>query len=115
MTLLHLKIKIYFILVTPIITTLPFFYDADLDVSRICTLLKMSKTNLFMKLKAATGLSISLYVRRLKLSKGKQLLLSTDLTISEIAYQTGYNDPKYFTRVFSAEFGASPKEMRVRG
>lgn len=94
---------------------LPFIDDADLDVSRICTLLKMSKTNLFMKLKAATGLSISLYVRRLKLIKGKQMLLSTNLTISEIAYQTGFNDPKYFTRVFSAEFGVSPKEMRVRG
>lgn len=94
---------------------LPFIDDADLDVSRICSLLKMSKTNLFMKLKAATGLSISLYVRRLKLIKGKQMLLSTNLTISEIAYQTGFNDPKYFTRVFSAEFGVSPKEMRVRG
>ena len=68
-----------------------------------------------MKLKAATGLSISLYVRKLKLSKGIQMLLSTNLTISEIAYQTGFNDPKYFTRVFSAEFGVSPKEMRVKG
>ena len=94
---------------------IPCIDETDLNVGRICTLIKMSKTNLFIKLKAATGLSISLYVRKLKLIRGKQMLLTTQLTISEIAYQIGFNDPKYFTRVFSAEFGISPKEMRERG
>ncbi|HRG21821.1 MAG TPA: helix-turn-helix transcriptional regulator [Saprospiraceae bacterium] len=92
---------------------LPLIHETDLDVARVCSLLKMSKTNLFTKLKAATGLSISLYVRKLKLIKGKEMLLTTSLTVSEIAYQTGFNDPKYFTRVFSSEYGISPKEMRT--
>ena len=43
------------------------------------------------------------------------MLLSTNLTISEIAYQTGFQWPQIFYQGFSAEFGVSPKEMRVRG
>ncbi len=93
---------------------IPRIYESDLDVNSICGIMKMSKTNLFRKLKSATGLSISLYIRKLKLIKGKELLKTTDLNIAEIAYQSGFNDPKYFSRAFNEVFGLSPKELRTR-
>ena len=47
--------------------------------------------------------------KKAQVIKGKTKCCFHHLTfISEIAYQTGFNDPKYFTRVFSAEFGVSP-------
>ena len=93
---------------------IPRIYESDLDVTSICGIMKMSKTNLFRKLKSATGLSISLYIRKLKLLKGKELLKTTDLNIAEIAYQAGFNDPKYFSRAFNEVFGLSPKEIITR-
>jgi AraC-like DNA-binding protein len=36
---------------------------------------------------------------------------NTDMNISEIAYEVGFNDPKYFTRCFTKEFGATPSEL----
>lgn len=110
---IHLKsnneflIKLYY-------TLEPLISDANLSVESICTLMCISKTKLFMKLKTLTGLSITHYMRNLRLTKAKKLLSQTEMTISEIAYTVGFNDPKYFTRVFGEEFGMSPKEVRLQ-
>jgi len=46
------------------------------------------------------------------LVKAKQLLKATTMNISEIAYDVGFSDPAYFSRVFKDEFGVSPGEVR---
>lgn len=51
-------------------------------------------------------------VLREKLSNASELLLDSNLQISEIAYAVGFNDPKYFSRCFKKEFGMRPKEYR---
>lgn len=75
--------------------------------------MRMSRSTLHLKLVALTGMSITRYVRALRLSKAKDLLASSELTISEIAYAVGFDDPKYFSRVFSEEFGVSPANFRL--
>lgn len=92
----------------------PMLYDANLDVEKICHLVGMSKTNLFTKLKALTGQSITLYIRKLRLAKSRELLANADMTVAEVAYNVGFNDPKYFTRVFTEEYGESPKEVKSK-
>lgn len=72
----------------------------------------MSRTQLFLKLKALTGYSASQYIRLLRLQKAKNLLKTSSLNISEIAYTVGFGDPKYFSRVFSQEFGIPPTQFR---
>jgi transcriptional regulator GlxA family with amidase domain len=57
---------------------------------------------------ALTGLSISRYLRALRLRKAQELLADSSLNIAEVAYAVGFEDPKYFSRVFSEEFGVSP-------
>ena len=47
-----------------------------------------------------------------RLHKALELLKSTDLQISEIAYDVGFSDPSYFTRMFRQEFGKAPGEVR---
>ncbi len=75
----------------------------------------MSRTNLHNKLSALTGLSTTLYVRKLRLRRAKELLAGTDATVAEIAYEVGFNDPKFFSRVYAEEYGVPPSEERKKG
>jgi AraC-like DNA-binding protein len=54
----------------------------------------------------------TLFIREIRLRKAKDLLLSTDLNITQVAFEVGFNDPKYFTRVFSEEFNRLPRDFR---
>ena len=67
---------------------------------------------LYRKIKALTGKSTALYMRSLRLHKAQELLRTTQLTVSEIAYDVGFEDPNYFSRTFSQEFGTPPSEAR---
>ncbi|MCB9350874.1 MAG: helix-turn-helix domain-containing protein [Lewinellaceae bacterium] len=86
--------------------------DAGLSGEFICREMNMSRTNLYRKLKALTDLSISHFVRQVRLEQAKELLLHTDKTISEVAYEVGFTDPKYFSRIFSETFQQSPSQFR---
>lgn len=73
--------------------------------------LNLSESQLYRKLKAITGKSTALFIRSIRLKKGKELILTTDRTISEISYDVGFNDPSWFSRTFKKEFGISPSEV----
>lgn len=74
--------------------------------------LGVSRSQLFRKLKALTGLSATHLINFYRLSVAKQKIKNTGLNISEIAYEVGFKDPAYFTRLFSKEFGNSPTSFR---
>ncbi len=86
--------------------------NEDFDIHKLCKAVNMSHSNLFRKLKALTGKSISVFIRSLRLEKAKELLETTNLTVSEVAYESGFNTPKYFSKVFHEEYGISPREVR---
>jgi len=60
-----------------------------------------------------TGIVFRDYVNRVRLSKSIELLLNTSLSIQEIAASTGFSSQTYFSRLFSRQFGISPKEYRL--
>ncbi|WP_317171818.1 hybrid sensor histidine kinase/response regulator transcription factor [Spirosoma validum] len=86
--------------------------NADLSIDELCQRLGMSRTTLHRKLVALTAMSITQYIRVFRLGKAQNLLTTTNLNISEVAYSVGFDDPKYFSRVFSEEFGVSPVNFR---
>ncbi len=86
--------------------------DAQFGNSQLASEMLLSESQLFRKLKALTGHSIAIHIRSIRLHKGKEMLQNTDMTISEIAYETGFSDPSYFSRTFSKEFGVPPSEFR---
>jgi len=88
--------------------------DEDFGIRELCQAMAMSRTQLHRKIKALTGRSTSSYVRYLRLIRAKKILSSTDWNISQIAYEVGFKDPKYFSRTFSEEFGESPKSARSK-
>ena len=63
---------------------------------------------LYRKLKNLTDLSARDFIRYVRLQRAAQLLKNSQLTVSEIAYQVGFNDPGYFTRCFKKQFNQSP-------
>lgn len=86
--------------------------NAHFSIEDICQRMRMSRTTLHLKLVALTGMPITRYIRALRLGKSKELLVTSDLNIAEIAYAVGFEDPKYFSRIFSEEFGVSPAHFR---
>ena len=60
----------------------------------------------------STGMSVIRYVNRLRVEASKRLLIGSKLRVNEIAYQVGFESPKYFYRVFKAAAGASPAAFR---
>lgn len=86
--------------------------NSELSVDAICQQVGMSRTTLHLKITAVTGMSISRYVRILRLRKAQELLSSSELNVSEIAYAVGFGNPKYFSRLFSEEYGVSPGNYR---
>lgn len=95
------------------------YLEANIETPKIspdqvCKHMGMSRTNLHRKLTALTGLSLTFFIRQLRLHKAKKLLKNSSKDISEIAYTVGFADPKYFSRVFAETFQESPSEYRKR-
>jgi len=91
-------------------------YDPSLNVPKLQRLLGMSRSDLHRKLKAATGMSATEYIRYLRLHRAAQLLLEQpDWCILYIAMEVGFNDHSYFTKRFREVFGVIPSSFRERG
>ena len=86
--------------------------NPKLDPSLLAESLNLSESQLYRKLKALSSKSTAVFIRGIRLSAAKKLLATTSLHISEIAYQCGFNNPAWFSRVFKEEFGVSPSEQR---
>ncbi|HKL32793.1 MAG TPA: helix-turn-helix domain-containing protein [Tangfeifania sp.] len=72
----------------------------------------MSHSSLHRKLKDSTEKTISKFIREIRLEKAKELLLSEQLSVSEIAYQVGFSSPTYFNKCFHEYFKVTPGEFK---
>lgn len=88
--------------------------DTEFSIERLGRQLGVSRTQLHNKLKALTQRSASHFIRIIRLQEARKLLKDESLTISEVAYACGFNDPGYFARVYREEFGISPSEYREK-
>ena len=84
----------------------------DLSSERICAALGMGRTALYKFSKETYGCGINEYVRRLRIQRAMNLLITTNLTNGEICQQIGMADYNYFFRVFRAETGFTPQAYR---
>ncbi len=86
--------------------------NEDLSVEQIGSELGLSRVQLYRKIKALTGYSPVELVRITRLKAAEQLLKTSDLTVSEIAYKVGFGTPSYFSKCFKELFGRQPGEGR---
>lgn len=88
--------------------------NADLSVDMLASEMGLGRSQFYRKIKALTNYSPVELLRNLRLQAARRMVTSTEKTISEIAYETGFSTPAYFTKCFRDAFGATPTELRSR-
>lgn len=87
-----------------------FLSDFEFDVDVFARKMGMSRRQLFRKLKAVADCTPNLFIRNLRLNRAAQLLLNSEMTVTEITYAIGFSDLKHFRTVFRECFGVLPGE-----
>lgn len=84
--------------------------DTQLSVESLADLFNLSRVQVYRKIKALTGKTAVEFIRMVRLKQALKLMETKKYTLSEIAYQTGFNSASYFTRSFKEEYGKAPSE-----
>lgn len=86
--------------------------NSDYSVENLAENLTISRVQLYRKVKAMMGISISDYIGNIRLEKAKTMLETSSLTVAEIAYANGFSSPNYFSTAFKNKYGTSPAAFR---
>ncbi len=86
--------------------------DPDINVDALAAEMGLGRSQFYRKIKALTNYSPVELIRLLRLREARHLLLTTERTISEIAYSTGFSTPAYFTRCYREEYAETPTATR---
>ena len=95
-------------------TVMKHLAEPDLNIETLTSELGTSKSTLYRKVTANTGLNINEYIRVSRLKKAAEMLSSQKYRISEVAYMTGFSSPSYFATCFQKQFNVSPSSF-VKG
>ena len=95
------------------------YKDSYYEVANFIEAMGVSRSLMNKKMKNLTGQSAGQFIRNYRLNIARELILKNKLThnknISEIAYEVGFNDPKYFTRCFTRHFNQTPSSLMGMG
>ena len=86
--------------------------DSEVSVEDLAADMNLSRVQLYRKVKSVTGASPVELLRTARLNRAYQLLLTTDKSVSEVAYAIGFTAPSYFTKCFKEEYGMVPGDVR---
>ena len=89
--------------------------ETEFSVDDYANLMGLGRTVFYKKVRGVTGYSPNEYLRVIRLKKAAELLLTEDLTVSEISYKVGINDPYYFSKCFKNQFGIAPSVYQKNG
>ena len=85
--------------------------DEQFGVSELAEELAMSRSNLLRKIKSITDLSVSQYIRQVRLEHAMAMIKEGSLTVSEISFKVGFGSTSYFIKCFGDQFGYPPGEV----
>ena len=86
--------------------------NSDLTIEEFAQKLNMGRTVFYQKLKSIIGLSPVDFIREIRIKRAVQLIDSGEYNFSQVAYMTGFNDPKYFSKCFKKQVGMTPSEYK---
>lgn len=84
----------------------------NFNVNEICKVIGISRVQLYRKVKALLGCNVNDYILAVRLQKAKYLLAESEISVSEIAYKTGFSSARYFATVFKNKFNVTPREFK---
>lgn len=85
--------------------------DIDFNIDKMAKMMCISHAHFILKVKNLTGQKPNHLLKTYRLKRAKQLLRQNEISISEVAYSVGYDNPSSFTRAFKAQFKQSPTEF----
>lgn len=88
--------------------------DQQFDLNKLSADICVSRPQLYRKIISLTGLSPHDFVRDMRMNKAKSMLKQQKLNIAEVAYETGFSSPAYFSRCFAEKFGVTPSVFLKR-
>ncbi len=88
------------------------YSNSNLSVENLAQYMAASTSTLNRKLKGALNTSPADFLNRYRLNRAQQLLAQNELSITDVAYQVGYNDPSYFSRKYKEQFGYPPSKKK---
>lgn len=88
--------------------------DENLSLNFLCEKMYVSRMGLYRKIKEITQMTPSEYIRSVKINHATHLLKTTNMTVQEIMFCSGFNNKSYFYREFAKIYHMSPKEMREK-
>ena len=86
--------------------------DVTLNVDELARNMGFGRSSFYRKVNTLTGMTPNNYIRKIRMEKSKDMLENTNLTISEIAYKTGFNSAFYFSKCFKEFYGMPPSHFR---
>ncbi len=89
------------------------FADQDISLHSVASIVNVSPNHFSTIFSQETGETFIEYLTQVRISKSKDLLLTTNLRSSDIAYDVGFGDPHYFSFIFKKNTGISPREFRT--
>jgi signal transduction histidine kinase/CheY-like chemotaxis protein/ligand-binding sensor domain-containing protein/AraC-like DNA-binding protein len=90
------------------------YIDEELDSAFLKNKLSISRMQLYRKIKSLAGMTPTELIRQVRLKKAAYYLETSDLTVSEIFYRTGFNNKTYFFREFKKVYHCSPNDYRAQ-
>lgn len=87
-------------------------FHEKIKIETLSRMSNMSITLFSAKFKELCDKTVVEYINSLRIDKSKQLLSETDMSITDISLELGYNDASYFNRVFKREEGKTPRQYR---
>ena len=87
------------------------YQDDQFSLVQLCEKIYMSRSQLYRKMKALIDTSPSQFIRSFRLQKAKSLLETTDMNVTEVAWEVGYKDISHFSKSFQEEFKKLPSEI----
>ncbi len=88
--------------------------DHDFNVESLCNEVGVSRSQLYRKIMALTNMSISNFIKTVRLKRAAQILAKDDSSVAEVMYTVGFSNNSYFTRAFKAEYGCTPKQYKTK-
>ncbi|MDE6866621.1 MAG: helix-turn-helix transcriptional regulator, partial [Muribaculaceae bacterium] len=88
--------------------------NPDLNVDGLASEMGLGRSQFYRKIKALTNYSPVELLRRLRLQRARDLVTTSEKSISEIAYEVGFSTPAYFTKCFRDAYGETPTELREK-
>ena len=89
-------------------------FDRKITAKEICNYASCSKSTLFSNFKKSYGVAVNEYINEKRLGKARLLLREGNESIATIALDCGFSDQSYFSKVFSAKYGITPTEYRLK-